>query len=658
MGRSRKVPQGSSQLPFDAFTPESNWIPPDLNSLPSWAEAKRVGIDTETRDEHLKALGPGVRRGAYICGFSFAIEDGERPYYLPIRHAGGGNLDPDQVLRYMRDQAKYFRGQLVGANMGYDLDHMAKDDIHFREVEYFRDIQIADPLINELHTSYSMAKIAERWGEPGKDEALLRDAAYAYHLDAKSEMWKLHSKYVGPYGEQDAVLPLRLLRRQERVIEEQNLWEIYNLESQVLPVLVKMRRRGVRIDLDKLSEVERWSLAEELGEYERVRQATGIRLSPADIWRAEALAAPLRHIGIVFKPGVKVSIDKVILGGIDHPVAAAILRARKLNKLRTTFAKSMRTYMTNGRIHCTFNQLRKTKDGEEGEDSEDGGGRYGRLSCSDPNLQQQPARDEFAKMWRSIYIPEDGELWASADYSQQEPRWLTHYAELCGLSGAHEAAQKYRDDPTTDNHDMMTRIIHGAAVDEWEKAVYKKHRTFCKQIFLGKCYGMGGPKLCRNLGLPTKIAPHWDREKAAQGIKVEVAGDEGQAIIDKFDRGAPYVKGLARKCEARAKELGYIITVLGRRCRFPEKEGGGWDWTHKALNRLIQGSSADQTKRAMVEADRAGIALLLQVHDELDLSVPAESEAQRLADIMRTCVPSNVPAKVDVEIGESWGGSM
>lgn len=646
-------------MPLEVFLPPSNWVPPDLNSLPSWAGAKRVGLDTETRDQDLKRLGPGIRRGAYMTGISFCIEDDNRPFYLPIAHAAGGNLDRDRVLEYLRDQAKAFKGQLVGANISYDLDHLAEQRVVFRDVEYFRDVQIADPLINELHHKYSMSAIAERWGEPGKDETLLKDAAYVHHLDGKTDMWRLHSKYVGPYAEQDAVLPLRLLRRQERVIDEQELWPIYNLESRVLPVLVKMRRRGVRVDLDKLSQIEAWTLAEEAKCLGEVHAATGVRIAVGDVWRPEVMAAPLRHIGIVFKEGVKASVTKELLAGIDHPVAKALAKARKVNKLRTTFAASIRTHVTpQGRIHCTFNQLRKTKDGEDDDaagDSEEGGARYGRLSCTNPNLQQQPSRDEFAKMWREIYLPEPGELWCAADYSQQEPRWLTHFAELVKLGGAHEAAQKYRDDPSTDNHDMMTRNIHGdALVASWEKDYYKKQRFFCKQIYLGMCYGMGGPKLARSLGLSTKIV----QSRRQQGRMIEVAGDEAQAIIDKFNRGAPFVKGLAQMYERRATERGYITTVLGRRCRFPQLPDGSWDWTHKALNRGIQGSSADQTKKALVDADDAGIRLLLQVHDELDLSVGAESEGARLAEIMKSGTPCNVPAKVDVEFGESWGDSM
>jgi DNA polymerase I-like protein with 3'-5' exonuclease and polymerase domains len=635
------------------FVPDAPWRPPGLDSLPDWGQAKRVGIDTETRDPLLTELGPGVRRGGYICGFSFALEDGPR-FYLPVRHEGGDNLPVEGVLRYLRDQAARYPGVVVGANMGYDLDYMAQEGIEFKSAQRFRDVQIADPLIDELQTSYSLQAISERHGFVGKDEGVLRDAAAAYNLDPKKDMWRLPARFVGAYGEEDASLPLAILRKQERVIDDEGLWDIYNLESDLVWPLVKVRRRGIRVSLERLEQIERWTLEQEAEAFRLVRERTGCRLTAGDVWVAEAMAAPLRAIGVVFKPGLKVSVTKELLEGLKDPVADALLKARKVNKLRTTFAASVRRHLTGGKIHCTLNQLRKTKDGgEDGEDSEESGARYGRLSCSDPNMQQQPARDEFAKMWRSIYLPEEGEEWASSDYSQQEPRWLTHYAELCKMRGAAAAAERYRRDPSTDNHDMMTRLVHGAAVDSMDKATYKRERTYCKQIFLGLCYGMGGAKLSRKISLPTK----WVRSRDGKR-SYEVAGDEAQLVLDKFDAGAPYVRQLAGYAEQVASEKGYITTVLGRRCRFPPLEGGGWDWCHKALNRLIQGTSADQTKKAMVEADRAGLYITLQVHDEIAQSIARHEQARMLEQIMFECVPSNVPAKIDTEIGESWGGSM
>lgn len=660
-----------------------------MSDLPTSWGSGRVGIDTETRDEDLTTLGPGVRRGAYIAGVSFAIEDGPG-FYLPIRHGGGGNLDPQQVMRYLRDMSKTFTGTLCGANLGYDLDFLAEEQVEFGGVQWFRDVQVADPLINELHNSYSLESIAQRHGIPGKDETLLMEALAAYGYkgrSAKSGIWSLPSKHVGPYAEHDARLPLTLLRRQEREIEEQELWDVYNLESQVLPVLVKMRRRGVAVSVERLEKVEAWARAEQQKAIDAANSLITRRLDFSDITKTAVLAEVLKDLGVDLPKTAtgKDSVTSAVLDGIDHPVGDHLRRAKKMSTLRTTFCDGVRHHLTNGRIHCTFNQLRRQKDDGSG-DTE--GAAFGRLSAANPNLQNQPARDpEIGPMWRSIYMPDEGGLWASLDYSQQEPRQAVHFAVEAGprLIGeaAHraalEAARRYREDPKTDFHDMMTRMVHGEDVLEREgEKQFKQLRKYCKNIYLGLSYGMGGAKLCRDLGLPTAWRLQWTEgrvrrfkdfetyeEAAAKaqagrqaGFKVrmwEAAGADGQALMDKFDREVPFIRKMAQSCTERVEKVGFIKTLSGRRCRFPLLADGSYDWTHKAFNRLIQGSSADQTKMAVVALEAAGFPLQLQVHDEVDFTVASRAVAEEAAQIMINVVPMHVPSRVDVEVGPSWG---
>ena len=645
-------------------TARSVWTPPALDSLPSWAGAKRVAVDCETRDEELRKLGPGFGRrpNTYITGISYAIEDGPSGY-LPIRHEGGGNLPVDGVLGYLRAQTKHYKGIIVGANLPYDLDYLASDGVEFDREVLFRDVQVADPLINELHSSYSLDSIAERRGLQGKNEAVLRAAAADYGLDPKRDMWQLPARFVGEYATEDARLPLDILRRQEREIEDQDLWKVYDLESRLLPVLVKVRRRGVRINQDRLGMIEKWARGKEAEALKEVHTLTGVRIAVGDVWKAGALAPALEYIGVkVGKTAQgKPQIDQEFMATIDHDVARALEWARKVNKLRTTFAASVRDHMVNGRVHCTFNQLKRQKDDGTGT----AGAAWGRLSCQNPNLQQQPARDEFAKMWRAIYEPEPGRKWASNDYSQQEPRFAVHYAcisrEFIGRvawEAAIVARDKYRSDPTTDNHQMMADM---ASIE----------RKPAKEIYLGLSYGMGGAKMCAKLGLPTMMAvrgPGWALYPADSpegealiangGRRFLAAGPEGQALINTFNEKVPFITKMAKACEKRAAAVGYITTILGRRCRFPTDQYGNYDWTHKGFNRLIQGGGADQTKTAMVECDREGFDIILQVHDEIPFDVADEHEAERAAEVMRTCVPLQLPSKVDIEIGESWGHSM
>jgi len=595
----------------------------------------------ETNDPQLKKLGPGVRRGGYVAGIAFAIEDGPA-HYLPVRHAEGDNLPADHVWSYLRDQARRFQGTIVGANFSYDLDYLMQNGVEFPNVEWFRDIQIAEPLIDDLQDSYSLQSICERYEIPGKDEALLRAAAEEWGIHPKLGIWKLPGRYAAAYGIGDVLKPLQILRRQERRIEEEGLWQIYNLESKVLPVLVKMRRRGVRIDFDKLEKIERWSEQEEKIALQKVYDATGVRIEVGDVWKKEGLAKALQHVGVKLertaggktKRAPQWKITNEVLDAVDHPIGELIRRARKVNKVRTTFINSVREHEIDGRIHCTFNQLRRSKDDGSGDER---GARYGRLSSTDPNLQQQPGRDpEIGPMWRSVYIADEGMQWACLDYSKQEPRMLVHFAELTGCKGAADMAQRYRDEPKMDIYVVLGELTGTGYNDS-------------KQLYLGLSYAMGGKKLCISIKKPTK----WIVTR--RGKSIEVAGDEGQAIMDKFHKSAPFITQLADQCEAAARERGFIKTILGRRCRFPRDMDGHYMWTHKALNRLIQGSSADQTKQAMVDADAAGHPLQLQVHDELNESVRDEAQAQELSDIMVNCVELTVPTVVGMGLGPNWG---
>lgn len=679
-----------AQLPL--FEPESEWRAPELRDLPTSWGSGRVAIDTENRDELLTKLGPGVRRGAYIAGVSVAIEDGPA-FYLPIRHGGGGNMPPAQVLAYLRDCAARFDGILVGANLGYDLDFLEEEGITFPLVKWFRDVQVADPLINELHYSYSMESISQRWNIPGKDETLLKEALAAYGYkgnSAKAGIWALPAKHVGAYGEQDARLPLQLLRRQEREIEAQDLWNVFNLESRVLPVLVKMRRRGVKVNEDKLAQIEDWSRKEQQAAIDAANAVhTGRRLSFHDITKTEVLASVLKELGVDLPKTAKGkdSVTAAVLDSLQHPIGDHLRRAKKMFTLRSTFCDGVKDHLTNGRAHCTFNQLRRQKENES-EGTE--GAAFGRLSSANFNFQNQPARDpEIGPLWRSIYEPDHGKPWAALDYSQQEPRQAVNSAIEVGpeaigeaaYESACEAARRYREDPTMDFHDMMTRMINGDDYLEVAgKDAFKQKRKYAKNIFLGLSYGMGGAKLCHDLGLPSAWRLMWKEGRSrrhrdydtyeeavakanagrAAGYDVrywECAGKEGQALIDMFDRQVPFVRKMAQYMQSVAEKQGFIETISGRRCRFPQKDDGTFDWLHKAFNRRIQGGSADQTKMALVEMDAAGLYVQLQVHDEIDGSMTPE-EARQGAEIMENVFQAHVPFKVDVELGSSWGDSM
>lgn len=669
------------QLPL--LVPNAAWRPPRITDLPDWKNAKRIAVDVETNDPTLRELGPGVRRGGYIAGISFAIEDGPK-HYLPLRHAGGDNMeDPARALGWVRDRAKEFTGELVGANLAYDLDYLWEQNVMFPQIKRYLDVQVAEPLINELQKSFSLETICQKYLGVGKNESLLREAANSYGINPKKDLHLLPGRFVGEYAEADAHLPLLAMRRQEREIEEQDLFRIFELESNLLPVLIRMRRRGVRVSLERLAQVEKWSTQEEQKALAEIESLTGVRIPFNSVWQAAALAPALENIGckIPLTPKTrKPSIDKEYLASINHPVAKAIGRARRVNKIRTTFVNSIREHMVGDRIHCTYHALRSSSDDDDAETGEGSGARYGRCSSQNPNMQQQPARDpEIGPLWRSIYMPEEGEEWCSADFSSQEPRQAVHYACITKLGSvkvrtpngqvwvnadesAAAMAERYRNDPTTDPHQALADII-------MVRKATKDERSMAKIIFLGLSYGMGGAKLCHSLGYATIMAVYDPITKATvpvdsedgrqavnQGGRIfEAAGAEGQALLDKFDASVPFVRALTNVCKKAANSYGYIRTQAGRKCRFERDDLGNIQFSHKAMNRLIQGSSADQTKAALIELDKEGFFMVAQIHDEICASIKSRDEAKRIAEIMENTYKLSVPSVVSLECGPSWG---
>lgn len=637
---------------YPMFRPDSQWRPPSLNKLPVWKGHKRIGLDTETRDDLLTTLGPGVRRGAYIVGISFAIEDVGK-WYLPIRHEGGDNLDPAQVMAYIRDQAKDFNGSICGANLGYDLDMLEEAGVLFPNAD-FRDIQVAEPLIDENQFRYNLEALANKYGFPGKNEELLRDAASAYHVDPKAGIWRFPARYVGPYAEDDADLPLRILRKQERLIEDEELEDIYSLERKVLPVLLKMRRRGVRVDLAHLDKVEAWSIQAELEMLECIKVHTGVSIGLNEINLKTLLARALDDQGIKYPLTDKSHEPQITTPFLskfsDNPVVSAILHAKYVNKLRNTFVNSIRQHQVSGRIHTTFNQLRR----QEERSGEVQGAGPGRLSSVDPNLQQQPGRlpgwwkldVPVHKFWRQTYLPEEGGRWCCCDFSGQEPRMFVHFAYMAGCRGAEEAMLQIRD-RGADFHDITTNLAFGITRESVGDKAFDKKRKIAKIIFLGLVYGMGGAKLCRTLGYKTR----WINIK---GIQREVAGEEGEAFLKEFNAKVPFLAEIKKKVEAVAWSRRWIRSILGRHIHYVQGAGN----ERKALNNLIQGSSADQTKLALVELNAAGVPIQLQVHDEVDHTIYSDDEARRTADIMVHCLEITTGSKVDIEVGPTWGDSM
>jgi len=633
----------------------SDWRPTPVSQLPSWDGAKRVAVDLETHDPDLGDLGPGVRRGGKVVGVAFAIEGGPA-HYLPVAHEAGDNLEPEKVWQYLKDQTKVFRGDIVGANLQYDLDYLLENGVDFGDV-WYRDVQVAEPLLDEYRWTYKLDDIAKQWGLPPKDETHLRSAAGAWGLRPKSDLWILPARHVGAYAERDVTLPLEILRLQEAEIERQGIGGAWDLESRVLPVALRMRRRGVRIDEKKLLWLEDWALEHQKRVLKGIKKMTGVDIGTEEVMNAELGYRALEQTGFAHRytaptkafPSGKLSLTKEMLAEIaeKHPLGKMLLWARQTWKIRTTFCVSFRKHMTNGRIHSTFNQCKIQRDdgGIKGAVSRRG-------SMVSPNMQQLPSPKKapiLGKLFRSICIPEDGMLWGSADFSGQEARIAIHFAVKGQFPDAQKVAEEFRRNPKTDLYLLIGNEIH-PDFRNWEPTNPKRKlwRERAKTTFLGLLYAMGGGKLCRSFGLPTEPRSF---EKNGQVIHYTGAGPEGQAILDAFDRAAPFAKALSRGVKNRAEQRGFIRLPDGGKRRY----GPGKDFPHKAPNGLIQGTAAIQTKTAMVEVDRAGFFLQLQVHDELNSSVKNQGEAREMGRIMEDCFPMEVPSVAGIDVGNSWG---
>ena len=612
------------------FPTTFEWIPPD--SFPDLSEAKEIAIDLETCDPNMESMGPGwPRNDGYIVGYAVAV-DGWAGYF-PVAHGGGGNLDRGLVERWVRKVLETPADKIMH-NAAYDAGWLMASGFTIKG--RIIDTMVAAPLLDENRFSFSLNSLGFEYLKETKSEQALKDAANDFGVHAKKELWKLPAMYVGAYAEQDAALTLKLWNHFKILLRKEEVDSIFSLETDLLPIIIELTRKGIRFDRDKCEQQIEAMRRKEEKCLSEIKKTAGVKV---DIWAAASISTAFDKLGIQYPKSATglPSFTKSFLDSHPHPIARLIVEARELNKTHGTFLSPYLNFSAkDGRIHSHVNQIR----------SDEGGTVTGRLSMANPNLQQVPARHEIiGPLVRSLFLPEEGQLWAANDFSSQEPRLLVHYATLLGLPGSETVAQAYRENPDTDFHQMVADM---AGIE----------RKQAKTIGLGLMYGMGKQKLANQLDIPL---------------------EEASELIGTFHSKVPFLRGtvdaVMRRIENRASG-GAISTLLGRKCRFPLWEPADWGihkalpyeeaaakygsrikraMTYKGLNRLIQGSAADQTKAAMIALHKAGFRILLQVHDEIALSVDNQDQAKEAADIMAKAVNLEVPSRVDVEAGPSWG---
>jgi DNA polymerase I-like protein with 3'-5' exonuclease and polymerase domains len=494
------------------------------------------------------------------------------------------------------------------------------------------DTMIASALVDENQLRYDLNNCARRYIGQGKDEAALYAAAKEWGVDAKAEMYKLPAMYVGAYAEKDAEITYHLWQELKKEIEHQDIQSIWELETNLFPCLVDMRFLGVRVNQEQAAKEKKTLVEQEQNLLTEVKNETGIEVQ---IWAARSIAQVFDKLKLPYDRTIKTqapSFTKNFLQNHPHPLVKRIARAREINKAHTTFIDTILKHTHEGRIFAEINQLR----------GDNGGTVTGRFSYANPNLQQIPARNkDLGPRIRSLFIPEEGCTWGCFDYNQQEPRLVVHYAALQNLYGVTEVLEAYKAGDAD---------FHSIVADMAEIPRYQ-----AKTINLGLFYGMGKNKLQAELG---------------------VAKEKAEELFRQYHFKVPFVKQMMDAVMRRAQDSGKIRTLLGRLCRFhlwepnqfgihkalPHEEalrehgpGIRRAFTYKALNKLIQGSAADMTKKAMLELHKAGIIPHIQVHDELDISVKDDKEAKQIVEIMESAVGLEVPNKVDYESGKNWG---
>jgi DNA polymerase I-like protein with 3'-5' exonuclease and polymerase domains len=602
-------------------------------------EAKLIAIDTETYDPNLKTMGPGgFRKDGHVAGISISTDSGYTEYF-PIGHEGGGNLNKTKVISFLL-YIYSKRKKLIFANAMYDVEWLYSLDKRLTLTKDHRiyDVQTIEHLIDENKLKYSLDSLAKHYLRKSKYEVELAQAVlykFGKRAKVKENLWRLHANEVSEYAKEDALLTLQIYQKQQERIKREEIESIVDFESRLIPVLFHMRKKGVRVDVDKAHSLYT-ELEKKQSEVQRMLNRLGG--TEVNVWANASLkeAYDKNSIGYNYTAKGTPSFTASWLETQMDDVSQSILKVRKLDKIRNTFVKNMIIdKASNGRIYCGFNPM---------------GTVTGRFSSQYPNLQQVPARDpELGPMIRSLFIPEEDCEWVCADYSQQEPRVLVHYASLKGMETAIKVKEEFNKNDDTDFHQMVADM---ASIP----------RKQAKTINLGLFYGMGNKKLAAELGLDN---------------------DQAHELFNKYHDKVPFVKELSRQVSNVASSRGYIKTLLGRKRRFDMWEPrDSWGerayslseahaqypkqelkraYTHTAMNALIQGSSADITKSAMIKIYEAGlldeIDLKLTVHDELDFSV--EPLKQKCFDeslqIMKTCVDLKVPLKVDVEKGLNWG---
>lgn len=590
-------------------------------------DAPIIGYDSETKDPELKEKGSGCyRKDGYICGVSFATH--KVAEYYPIAHPDTTPEEREQNLRVI-NAVLSSSNEKVGANIMYDADWAQASNMPICGA--LHDVQIAEPLLDEYRYSYDLDSLARIYGKEAKATAYIQTYCDQHGLKGapQSHIWRMPSSVVSYYAKLDGVLPLQIFDDQRIELEAQGLWELYTLERRLIPLLLQMRKQGVRLNMAELKKTsmlvsdKHFELQEKVYEYADKEFDIGSTLQLAKVLDSLKIAYPRNIPTELMQAAGKQgnpNLDKDALSRIKdlHPIVKAVLDYRHYNTIINMFLIPYLEMNVNGRLHCSFHPLR----------SDTFGTVSGRFSSSKPNLQQVSAMSDEddeeeslkGQIIRKLFIPEEGHTWGKWDYSQVEYRITAHYA--LG-PGSEELRADYCNNPKTDYHQRIQ-----------DKTGFNRRDT--KRLNFGTSYGMGAETTAKKFGYTL---------------------EQAEMLLEGIHNAAPYLKYTRRRVVQAAERKRYIRTLLGRRARVhPSRK------LHSFFNRLIQGSAADIMKTGMVEAHERGLFNVLiphlTVHDEMDCSIPPTKEGKEaqseLTHVMEQAVKLDVPLIVDCHTGANW----
>lgn len=601
------------RLPFEAdpvLTPEvGSCLPP----LPSLANVESLGFDTETTTE--KRL-----EDRKLVGLSFRLPSG-RKQYVPLKHPGGGNYEETNVRDWLKGE---LRGQqLISANAKHEVDTLLRFGVDLEDQGCsFRDVFHQAALLNDHRHRLNMDLLCqEEFPEHTKIQA---DHAQIYLMSAAE---------AAPIAIEDAELAWLLNEKYTPRIAAEGLEDVLDLEDSLVYCTAHMQRVGAFLDVPKLIRWRQEVQAEFAARILKIHELTGLRVKPTspDDMKRLFRQQDIEHSGAKTEGGGESFEEEAIekwaghweakTWVVDRPAVQAALEGRQLASLDSKYLKPYLERVTpDGRIVYQLHQLRGDEHGTI----------TGRYSSSKDkngvgiNIQQVSKRDKqpvLLQRWdvRELFIPPPGRVWASADASQIELRFLAHHAANLGMK---RLAEEYVKNPWIDFHHLMV---------SWTGLI----RDHAKNVTFAKTYGGGIDKIAWMC--------HVNRRR-------------GTEIVRQYEEAFPEANRLINLASRQAEEMGYVRTFLGRRRRYT----GTGERYYSALNSVLQGGAADLMKLKLLESynnrKRLDLNLRFTVHDEKDGDLPPDPKAK--TDWAELCneqtTELNVPIMWKTETGESW----